>query len=494
MGWYEAGHRPIRRRSLIRGVSLGIGSGILGALLAACGGSSGSPPTPTVGGAQQPLASPTSVARETTAPAATATAVPAATAPSTASLSGSFTTLGWGDIPYNQQMLDGYAKAFPDKVGSLKFTAEGAKSEQEVLTKVLTAYAARSGVPDIFQQNAPTVPQLIDQGILAPLDDLINPHKEIFSPGLLAAVSAKGHPYAFPWRPNTWMMFYRKDLLEQAGIDPATLTDWDRYVEAGKRYYQKMGGKSWLTYEPTNNGNGQPLEIFMDGLGISYVDPDGKPAAGHNPKMLQALQSYQDFLTTKTAEARSEWDAPWYAAIKNGEFATMLSAVWLDNTLKGQAPELSGKWGIMAMPGYRADTPTHGFQQGSPVLLVTTTSAFKELAMEILAYQYLNKDRVIEVAKQRIAQKKGAFPPLLVEVLDQPPFNTPDPYYGGINFFKTNLDLAKNGVTIAFNRHFAETLKIYTSHLDLISAGKETAQQAYDAIGKEVESKIGLGG
>jgi lactose/L-arabinose transport system substrate-binding protein len=484
--------KSVSRRSLLKGLGVGVGASVLGTVLVACGSpsatSQSTPAASNPGSSAQPTAAPTA------APAATNSATPAATAPAKTSLTGTFTSLGWGDIKYQQGTLDGYAKAFPDKVGSIKFTAEGAKSEQEVLTKVLTAYAAKSGVPDIFQQNAPTVPQLIDQSILAPIDNLINPHKDVFSSGLLGALSANGHPYAFPWRPNTWMMFYRKDLLEQAGIDPSTLTDWDKYIQAGKLYSEKSGGKSWLTYEPTNNGNGQPLEIFMDGLGISYVDPDGKPAAGNNPKMLQALQNYEDFLATKTAEARSEWDAPWYTAIKKGEFATMLSAVWLDNTLKGQAPELSGKWGVMAMPGYSAGAQTHGFQEGSPVLLVTSTSPFKDLAMDILGYQYLNKDRVIEVAKQRIAQKSGIFPPLLTEVLDGPPFNTPDPYYGGINFFKTNLDLAKDGVTIAFNKHFAETLKIYTSHLDLISAGKETAKQAYDAIGKEIVSKIGTGG
>ncbi|HLH74353.1 MAG TPA: extracellular solute-binding protein [Chloroflexota bacterium] len=479
----------VSRRYWLTGIGMAVGSGVLNLAVAACGSAStvsptaASTPKPTVNAAAAAPAAPTA-----------SSAAPAATAPAKAALSGTFTTLGWGDIPYNQAMLDDYAKAFPDKVGNLKFTAEGAKSETEVLTKVLTAFAAKSGVPDFFQQNAPTVPQLIDQGIVAPLDALINPNKDVFSSGLLAALSKDGHPYAFPWRPNTWMMFYRKDLLSNAGIDPTSLTTWDAYIAAGKQYFSKTGGKSWLTYEPTNNGNGQPLEIFMDGLGISYVDPDGKPAAGNNPKMLQALESYQDFLTTKTAEARSEWDAPWYTAIKQGEFATMLSAVWLDNTLKGQAPELKGKWGIVPLPGYSAEKPTLGFQEGSPVLLVTTSSPFKDLAMDVMAYQYLTKDRVIAVAKQRIAQNKGAFPPLLTQVLAEAPFNVPDDYYGGINFFKTNLDLSKNGVTIAFNLHFAETLKTYNSHLDLISAGKETAQQAYDTIGKELAGKLGPGG
>ncbi len=483
--------QPVSRRALLEGLGVAIVSGALGSMLAGCGSSA----TPTGTAAQaSPAASPAAGnASQATGATAQPAVAPAATAPATAVLTGTFTSLGWGDIKYQQDTLDGYAKAFPDKVGSIKFTAEGAKGEGDVLTKVLTAWAAKSGVPDIFQQNAPTVPQLIDQNVLAPLDNLINAHKEVFSPGLLDALSAQGHPYAFPWRPNTWMMFYRKDLLDTAGIDPASLTTWDNYIAAGKTYYEKTGGKAWLTYEPTNNANGQPLEIFMDGLGVSYLDSAGKATAGSDPKMLQSLQSYQDFLTTKAAEARSEWDAPWYTAIKNGEFATMLSAVWLDNTLKGQAPELSGKWGIMAMPGYKADQPTHGFQEGSPVLMVAASSAFKDLAQDILAYQYLTKSRVIEVAKQRQASKQGIFPPLLQEVLTDPLFSTPDPYYGGIKFFDLNLQLAKNGVTIHFTKDFAQVLKIYTSHLDLISAGKETAEQANQAIAKDVASKIETG-
>ena len=480
------------RRALLRhAAGWGLALGAL-PLLAACGGTASVSSTGTQSAAASSPTASTSAAAASSAPATTtqaATVASSSAAP--AQLSGTFTTLGWGDIAYNQSMLDGYAKAFPDKVGSIKFTATGAKNEGDVFTKVLAAFAAKTDVPDIFQQNAPSVPQLIDQGILAPLDTLISPHKDAFSADLLAALGANGHPYAFPWRPNTGMLFYRRDLLSNAGIDPASLTTWDAYMTAGKDYLAKSGGKGWLTYVPTNNSNGETIEIFMDGLKVSFYDDNGKPTAGSDPKMLQALQSYQQLLTTKTAEARSEWDAPWYTAIKNGEFATMLSAVWLDNTLKGQAPELSGKWGIMALPGYTTGTPTHQFQQGSPVLLVTSTSKYKDLAQSILEYQYLNKDRVLEVAKQRLASKQGIFPPLLKEVLSDPLFSTPDPYYDGIKFFDLNLQLAQDGVNMRFTKDFAETLKIYNTHLDSISAGKETAEQANTAIAKEIAAKIG---
>ena len=496
---------PASRRRLLRRAGLALAAL---PLLAACGGTAAAtvstaaaPPGGTTAAATSAPAgsAPSTIATgagsaassvaAATAAAATTSAPTAGAAP--AQLSGTFPTLGWGDIKYNQSMLDGYKAAFPDKVGGLTFSAQGAKNEGEVLTKVLAAFAAQTDVPDIFQQNAPATTQLIDQGVLAPLDTLITPHRDAFAPGLLAALSANGHPYAFPWRPNTFMLFYRRDLLQSAGIDPASLTTWDAYMEAGKTYIGKSGGKSWLTYVPSNNANGQNLEIFMDGLGVSFYGPDGTPSAGHDPKQLQALQSYQQLLTTKTAEARSEFDAPWYAAIKNGEFATLLSAVWLDNTLKGQAPELSGKWGIMALPGYQAGAPTKGFQQGSPVLLVSSSSKYQDLAQAILAYQYLDKARMLAVAKQRLDAKQGIFPPLLTEVLSDPMYSTPDPYYDGQKFFELNQQLGQDGATIRFTKDFAQTLKIYDAHLDAISAGKETAERADAAIAKEIAAKIG---
>jgi lactose/L-arabinose transport system substrate-binding protein len=495
---------PTRREFLRAASGLGLALGAL-PLLAACGGTVTTSASGTSAVSALASAASSVVAAATSSAASvgtanqsqSATTTSALAAPTAASaapktqLSGNFTTLGWGDIKYQQSMLDGYKKAFPDKVGSVTFTAAGAKNEGDVLTKVLSAWAAKTDVPDIFQQNAPTVPQLIDQGILAPLDTLINPHQDVFSADLLAALSANGHPYALPWRPNTGMLFYRRDLLANAGIDPASLTTWDAYMAAGQQYAQKTGGKGWLTYAPTNNSNGETLEIFMDGLRVSFYDANGKPTAGSDPKQLQALQSYQQLLTTKTAEARSEWDAPWYTAIKNGEFATMLSAVWLDNTLKGQAPELSGKWGIMALPGYSAGSPTHQFQQGSPVLMVNAASKFSDLAQSILDYQYLNKARVLEVAQQRLASKQGIFPPLIPDVLSDPMFSTPDPYYGGVKLYELNLQLAQNGVTMRFTKDFAETLKIYDAQLDTMSAGKATAEQANAAIAKEVAAKIG---
>src|SRR5579875_2291453 len=114
----------VSRRYWLTGIGMAVGSGVLSLAVAACGSASTVSPT----AASTPKPTVNAAAAAPTASSASS-AAPAATAPAKAALSGTFTTLGWGDIPYNQAMLDDYAKAFPDKVGNLKFTAEGAKSE-----------------------------------------------------------------------------------------------------------------------------------------------------------------------------------------------------------------------------------------------------------------------------------------------------------------------------------------------------------------------------
>src|SRR5690606_20508694 len=44
-----------------------------------------------------------------------------------------------------------------------------------------------------------------------------------------------GKIYAIPWDSGPVVVFYRRDLYEAAGIDPAQIQTWDDFIEAGKK-------------------------------------------------------------------------------------------------------------------------------------------------------------------------------------------------------------------------------------------------------------------
>ena len=51
--------------------------------------------------------------------------------------------------------------------------------------------------------------------------------------------TSRGHIFALPHDVHPVMLVYRKDLVAQEGIDPATLTTWDEFCRVGREVVRK---------------------------------------------------------------------------------------------------------------------------------------------------------------------------------------------------------------------------------------------------------------
>ena len=87
--------------------------------------------------------------------------------------------------------------------------------------KLLTAFVGRA-MPDVFQLGSTWVPELAAIGALAPLDTRLavstSARSEDFFLGILDANRIDGTTYGVPWYVDTRLLFYRTDLLAQAGF------------------------------------------------------------------------------------------------------------------------------------------------------------------------------------------------------------------------------------------------------------------------------------
>ena len=89
--------------------------------------------------------------------------------------------------------------------------------------KLLTAYVGNS-LPDVMMVKNDWLPELAMVGALAPVPtggDLLTGH----FPSARAAAQVNGRAVAAPWTVDTWVQFYRPDLLAQAGYRSPP-TDW----------------------------------------------------------------------------------------------------------------------------------------------------------------------------------------------------------------------------------------------------------------------------
>ena len=98
--------------------------------------------------------------------------------------------------------------------------------------KYVTMLAARDSSLDVFSTDIPWVPEFASAGWLLPLDDLFDDQDAYFA-GPLMGTTFQRQVYAVPWFNNAGMLFYRTDLLEEAGFEPPTT--FDEMVEIAQK-------------------------------------------------------------------------------------------------------------------------------------------------------------------------------------------------------------------------------------------------------------------
>lgn len=128
----------------------------------------------------------------------------------------------------------------------------------------VTAIASGSA-PDMSTGASFQAVQLYDQGAIMPLDELVaRIDKDDFTDGSLEAMQYDGHYVGLPWGLDPRVIFYRKDLLEEAGVEVPT--NWAEFREAAKALTGdgKYGlvssgdpsGMHWILTTTTNNDGG----------------------------------------------------------------------------------------------------------------------------------------------------------------------------------------------------------------------------------------------
>jgi multiple sugar transport system substrate-binding protein len=78
----------------------------------------------------------------------------------------------------------------------------------------------RSAVPDVFEAQ-PKINQVQAKQIVD-ITDLVAPVQDDFTPSVLAGHTIEGKIYGIPQAVDTQVLFYRKSLLQQAGVQPPT--------------------------------------------------------------------------------------------------------------------------------------------------------------------------------------------------------------------------------------------------------------------------------
>lgn len=251
--------------------------------------------------------------------------------------------------------------------------------------KLLTAYAGDS-TPDLCQLGNTWIPEFALLDALEPLDERLRGSAAIDVPdyfqGIWDTNVIDGRVYGVPWYVDTRLPYYRRDLLQAAGIaaPPQTWAEWRVAMAALKKL---AGPERYAILLPLNEF--EPLVALALQQSEPLLRDGGRRGNFRSAGFKRTLAFYLEMFEKRWAppvtntQISNVWDE-----FDRGFYAFYISGPWNIAEFKKRIPAArQQEWMTMPLPG--PDGPGASIAGGSSLVLFRA-SQHKEAAWKLLEY------------------------------------------------------------------------------------------------------------
>jgi len=176
--------------------------------------------------------------------------------------------------------------------------------ENEVRAKITTDVTTQSGIYDLITTGPFEVPMWGRAGWLEPIDEIMDDPAyeadDVFE-AYLNGLSHDGNLYAAPGSAQASMLYYRKDILDAAGLTMPEAPTWDQVVEIASQLHDPASGQYGLCLRglPGWGQMGAPLGTVINTFGGRWYDADWN-AQITSPETSAAIKFYIETLQNVT--------------------------------------------------------------------------------------------------------------------------------------------------------------------------------------------------
>lgn len=333
--------------------------------------------------------------------------------------------------------------------------------------KLLTAVASKKG-PDVVQMGTSWIPEFAAANVLMDLKPYIEQYPEFkeenFFNGSLETTAYENKIVGIPWYIDTRVLFYRTDILKEAGYDEAPKT-WDELREVAKKLAERGDGKYGFSIDAKDQnvsfmyGRQNDSELF---------DKQNKPLFNQK-EFVEAVEYlngfYEDGSTPREDLALDTIQAFRGDAI----FPMFTSGPWNVRLLNDQAPELEGKWATAVLP----EKENNISALGGANLSVFEYSKNKDAALKFIAFMSTAATQV------KWMEMTNALPAVKEAWNDQA--------IQGNSDYKIFEEQMKQSQTMPMIPQFEEIAQLYLKHYEQIYRGGANVQEEMDSFNKKVE-------
>jgi len=416
----------------------------------------------------EPTAAPPQPTAETSKEEATAvpaepTAVPATAVPEKTKI----TFWSWPDYT---SAIDLFMELNPDI--EVEFTKMG---PWDLHDKLLVSLAAGEGAPDVACLVSRRFSMYSSTGALLDITDRVQGFVDDYPKHTIDLQSWEDRIYGMPQNLSTGVVMYRRDIFEENGVDPESIETWDDFIAAG----EKMSGDGRYMlplFAPAGQWGANNFVLYLQSKGINLFDDQGR-AITNNTAGKEMLQWYADLAKEQGIAMEVPFFSPThYAALKDGSLITWPMNIDGTGTVRGQAPEMEGQWGVMPWPKWSEGGPANSGNWGITSLCIPAQTKEADAAFRLLDFF------CHDMTGLKFNWENNAVFPAYLPALDE--IKNPDPYYGG----QVIADAVTSVTVPSFNYiNWAEATVAVGNAIDAVFSGGTSVDDAWAQLESELE-------
>ena len=392
---------------------------------------------------------------------------------------------------YYQAFLDRHRDIAPKvniEVVSLKTMAEG---QQKLAMYALSG--DYKSLPEVIMLDTVGVVELSTAGLLQDVTDYYNKIADQFVDGAVADSTVKGRIFGLPDAVRPQLLYYNVPILKKYGIDPAGMSTFDGYYQAGRQLKEKSGGEVFLSYVDPGNWTWRywGRRGLMPQAGARIWDDQGNIVIGSDPGTKLALNFFDKLNTEGLLYKTRMMQQPIYEATDSGKIATFyIGAHWAE-FMRKNLTRTAGEWRVMNAPVFKEVG-----KGGAPVstffcLVDTKTNEYTEL-FKMLWYDFQTNIDLRNAWVAEMEKLKGPYSnPVSKAMLAHPFWQEPSPFFDGQSFRKAEGDGSANpSKNMMVTASDAEADIIISAELEKYIAGEQSMTQAIAAMDRELKLKV----
>jgi N,N'-diacetylchitobiose transport system substrate-binding protein len=285
-----------------------------------------------------------------------------------------------------------------------------------LVEKLTTSLSSDSETPDVVEVGNTQAPTFTAAGAFADVsDDMGDWGGDDLLPGFVAGAQVDGKTYAVPYYAGSKYIFYRKDLLEKAGLTvPTTMDEFVDTAIALKKANPQPANFSGFWFPGQDWRNGVAF-VWDAGGDLAVQDGDSWKGDLSAPESVAGLETVQKLMTEASGAPKDGNEENPQTPFCAGEVGMLSAPGWVKGLIEDPdtgCPDMVANLGVFALPG--SDGSPAPVLLGGSDIAISAKSQNQDLAKDVIGlmlsddYQKMMAEAGLTPAKNSLASDLGS--------------------------------------------------------------------------------------